>query len=516
MRWRIVLAVSAGMLQSASLAWPFDAIFPRGESLWWMQVLAVTGYVAAIGRTGKITDAGLMGFAFHASALAASLYWLHIAMATYGGLHPVLAWGAVVLLASGLALYGGGAAMLYGLACKHRMGMAPLSFASTWLLSELMRGQWLTGFGWATAGYAHVEGPFAPLASWVGVYGIGFASALWAAGFARSLHAQSWRSGALWLAVLVTAATSSTLGQFTRPSGTLDVALLQGNIAQNEKFDSTTGVISALTWYSDRLRTARVDVVLAPETAIPVLPQQLPDGYLANIQSSSEASQTVKLVGIPLGSYSEGYTNSVLALGGGGQDANYRYDKHHLVPFGEFIPPMFKWFVRLMNIPLGDFNRGALQQESLVVRGERVAPSICFEDLFSEELALRFGDAANSPTVFANFSNLAWFGDTTAMYQHLHISQMRSLEFERPFLRVANTGITSVVDHRGQLTAQLPPLKRGVLHATVQGREGLTPFAWWSARFGQWPLWIVGGVILLWGAAARSRVGASAKTAPQT
>jgi apolipoprotein N-acyltransferase len=93
---------------------------------------------------------------------------------------------------------------------------------------------------------------------------------------------------------------------------------------------------------------------------------------------------------------------------------------------------------------------------------------------------------------------------------------MRSLEFERPFLRVSNTGITSVVDHQGRLLAALPALTRGVLQATVQGREGLTPFAWWSARFGQWPLWLFGIATLLGCLAMQVRPDDDTHSAAQT
>src|SRR5439155_14208279 len=138
------------------------------------------------------------------------------------------------------------------------------------------------------------------------------------------------------------------------------------------------------------------------------------------------------------------------------------------VPFGEFIPPGFKWFTRMMDIPLGDFNRGALNAPSFVVKGERIAPNICYEDLFGEELAARFADAAHAPTMFANLSNIGWFGDTIAIAQHLEISRMRTLEFQRPMLRATNTGATAVIDHTGRVTASLPRLTQGVLDAQVQ------------------------------------------------
>ena len=94
----------------------------------------------------------------------------------------------------------------------------------------------------------------------------------------------------------------------------------------------------------------------------------------------------------------------------------------------------------------------------------------------------------DAPTIFANISNIGWFGDTIAIDQHLEISRLRTLEFQRPMLRATNTGATAVIDHQGRVTHSLPRFTQGVLDATVQGRTGLTPFAWWASRFGLWPL----------------------------
>ena len=178
-----------------------------------------------------------------------------------------------------------------------------------------------------------------------------------------------------------------------------------------------------------------------------------------------------------------GYTNSVVGLAPGLQQV-WRYDKHHLVPFGEFIPPMFMWFTRMMNIPLGDFNRGAVGQAPFDWKGQRLAANICYEDLFGEELGVRFEDPARAPTVLVNVSNIGWFGDTVATDQHLQISRMRALEFERPMVRATNTGATAIIDHTGRVAQSLPRTTRGVLVGTVEGRTGTTPFAWWVARFG--------------------------------
>ena len=290
-------------------------------------------------------------------------------------------------------------------------------------------------------------------------------------------------------------------------AGRVSLALLQGNIPQDEKFQPGTGVPLALRWYDDALRSAQASLVVAPETAIPLLPQQLIPGYLEGIAAHFTQGAQAGLLGIPLGDADIGYTNSALGFAPG-QAAPYRYDKHHLVPFGEFIPPFFRWFTEMMNIPLGDFSRGAVRQPSFAWAGQRFAPNICYEDLFGEELAARFADAAQAPTVFVNLSNIAWFGDTLAIDQHLQISRMRALEFERPMVRATNTGATAIIDYRGVVTHELPRLTRGVLYGTVQGRgmnaaqagDQRTPYARWAARWGLAPLWLVaaGVVFLTW------------------
>jgi apolipoprotein N-acyltransferase len=239
-------------------------------------------------------------------------------------------------------------------------------------------------------------------------------------------------------------------------------------------------------------------LVVAPETAVPLLPADLPPSVWAELRAPFDGTGRAALLGLPLGSFEDGYTNSVVGLGGGAAAADakeatlYRYDKHHLVPFGEFIPRGFRWFVNLMNIPLGDFNRGALGAPSFEALGQRLAPNICYEDLFGEELARRFQDPARAPTVLVNVSNIAWFGDTIAIDQHLHISRLRSLELQRPMIRATNTGPTVVIDHQGRVRHWMKPQERGVLEGIVEGRMGLTPYAQWASRWGLWPLVVLG------------------------
>jgi apolipoprotein N-acyltransferase len=276
--------------------------------------------------------------------------------------------------------------------------------------------------------------------------------------------------------------------EWTQSNGKISVTLLQGNIAQSEKFEESTGVPEALNWYANAISQSKSQLTVAPETAIPLLPQELPAGYWQALKEQFGSGDRALITGVPLGDYKTGYTNSAVGLYG---STEFRYDKHHLVPFGEFIPPMFRWFTQMMNIPLGDFSRGPIGQPSFAFANQRLAPNICYEDLFGEELAVRFLDSSTAPTIFVNVSNLGWFGGGFVIDQHLQISRMRALEFQRPFVRATNTGATVIIDHKGQVTASLPRMTQGVLTGMVEGRTGETPFARWISRFGLWPYWIL-------------------------
>ena len=490
-----LLAVAAGVAQAIAIATPWT-----GQPLWWLQLLSLALLTGVLHQQASARRAALVGWLFAIAWLAGTWWWLFISMHVYGGLAAPLAVIAVGLLAAALGLY-------YALAAAWtwRCGRAgPLSaaavFGATWLLAELMRGVWFTGFPWGAGGYAHVDGPLAALAPWVGVYGIGLASALAASLLAslaawavapRASHARRrllplGLAGLVW-GVVVAAAHIVPAGD-TGPTGEpLAVALIQGNIPQDEKFQPGAGIPMALEGYAQALRASTASLVVAPETAIPLLPSQLPAGYVESIAAHLRSANQAALIGMPLGSFAAGYTNSVIGLGAG--DAPYRYDKHHLVPFGEFIPPLFRWFTDLMNIPLGDFDRGGVSQPSFVWRDQRLAPNVCYEDLFGEELARRFADPSQAPTVMVNVSNIAWFGNSVAIDQHLQISRMRALELQRPMIRATNTGATAVIDAQGRVSQMLARHTRGVLEGPVQGYTGLTPFARWASAWGLGPLW---------------------------
>ena len=498
----LLAALLAGLAQAASIAWPGS-----GEPLWWLQIASLALLVHLLLATPGWRAAALRGWVFATAWLAGVFWWLFISMHTYGGLAAPLAVLAVLGLAAFLGSYYAVVSGYFRAVARANKALSALVFALLWLLAELARGQWWTGFPWGAGGYAQIDGPLARLAPAVGVYGITAVAAGLAALLAQVRAADGrrlrWWGGAVALVLLwqLVGWAQHAGDEGLDVHKPISLALLQGNIPQDEKFQPGSGVPLALAWYGAQMRAATAQLVVAPETAIALLPQELEPGYLEGVTARYREGRQALLVGIPLGSLRTGYTNSVLGFAAG-RPAPYEYDKHHLVPFGEFIPPFFRWFTQLMHIPLGDFNRGAVGQAPFVWAGERLAPNICYEDLFGEELAQRFRDTAQAPTIMVNVSNIGWFGDTVAIAQHLTISRMRALEFRRPMVRATNTGATAVIDHQGQVIAQLPAMTRAVLDTTVQGVSGSTTFyAFWAGRWGLAPLWVFGltAVLVAWG-----------------
>jgi apolipoprotein N-acyltransferase len=527
---QFVVLMIAGWAQSVSLAWPFASEIPalgvlRGQSLWWLQLLAMAVFAKSLLSANGMKQAAWRSWVFSAAWMCGSIWWLYISMHTYGGLPSWLAAFAVVLLSGCLALF-------YMLVCMifyqvtinniRKTRNSPVAgvftayvaiiFAACWMMAEIARGTWLTGFPWGAIGYAHIDGPFASLAPYIGVYGMSFVTA-YAAMLMMQLVTSVLRkpnnpvifqSAAIAALLLVLPKLAQpwvpSLVEKTPP---IQVTLLQGNIPQNEKFQAGTGMATALSWYAEQLDKVQTGLVVTPETAIPLLPQNLPPDYLLKIQKPFKVAngQKAALIGIPMGSRSAGFSNSVmgfkptpLAL-----SAPYQYDKHHLVPFGEFIPPFAQWFIDLMKMPLGAFNRGGLDQPPFYWQGERLGLNICYEDLFGEELAQRFANPAVAPTILVNLTNIAWFGNTVAIDQHLNIARLRSMELAKPTLRATNTGATVIIDAQGKVTQSLERHTRGALVGQVQGNDKVTPYAGWVAQFWLWPLWLIGLLCVFWG-----------------
>ena len=288
--------------------------------------------------------------------------------------------------------------------------------------------------------------------------------------------------------------------EWTQAAGQpLSVSLIQGNIPQELKF--VPGRFEAtLAAYARLAETNPADLIVLPETALPRMLHTLPRDYLQRLDSFASARGATLITGVPRAESGTRYFNSAISLG---RDNAQGYDKSHLVPFGEFIPFGFRWFVALMNMPLGDFTSGAATQRPLTIKDQQVAINICYEDLFGEEIIRQLPAA----TLLLNLSNVAWFGDSLAPPQHLQASRMRSIETGRVMLRATNTGATAIIDHQGRVMQALPFFSAGALVATVQGRSGATPYV----HTGNWLVITLCAWLLLWAAVRRAWAGRAAQ-----
>jgi apolipoprotein N-acyltransferase len=478
----LLLALVAGAVTPLAFA-PFQA--------WPLQIATLALLFWLVARQSSVRRAGVLGWLYGFGWFTAGVHWLYISMHDYGGMPSWMAALAVALLAMWLGLF---AALAMGattwVSARWKLTPAPtllLVAPSLWALGEWARGWALTGFSWLAGGYAHTNGPLAGYAPLIGVYGIVLVAAL-IAGCVALLPQRKWplALGAL----LVVGGSALQRVEWTSPQGKpITVRLLQGNVPQDLKF-APEQLEATLALYHRMITSAPADLIATPETAIPLLSRQLPPDYLGLLGTFLQQSHSSLVLGIPVSGGPGNYANSVLGLSSARID--YRYDKHHLVPFGEFIPWGFRWFVDMMNIPLGDFTPGTTIQAPFAVRGQLILPNICYEDLFGEEIAAQLAHAARPATILLNVSNIAWFGDSIALPQHLQISQMRSLETGRPMLRATNTGATAIINPAGRVVAQLQPFERGVLQGSVQGYAGLTPYT----RIGNYGVIIIAGLLL--------------------
>ena len=517
---RFVLLPIAGAAQALSLAWPFAwgvspvGIAP-GQAVWWLQLLALAVLAQSLLTCPSAKQAMWRTWLFSVAWMCGTIWWLFISMHTYGGLPTWLAVFAVFLLSACLALFYMLVGVLFWRLFRCLAGIntayGAILFAACWMLAELARGTWLTGFPWGAVGYAHLDGPLAGLASYIGVYGMSFVAAFVAMACTQWLASpqNAHRSGFVkgqGVLVFVALLVVWGLGLQDKPAAPVDAALpkalevtlLQGNIPQNEKFQAGSGIATALAWYAEQLQTSGSSLTITPETAIPLLPSQLPTGYWATLVKPFSSGNQAALIGLPLGNHAQGYSNAVQGFKPSAASlvAPYQYNKNHLVPFGEFIPPFAQWFINLMNIPLGTFNRGGLAQAPFMWQGQRLGLNICYEDLFGEELAHGFTNPATAPTILVNVSNIAWFGNTVAIDQHLNIARLRSMELGRSSIRATNTGATVIINAQGQVTQSLQRHTRGALVGQVWGSTVITPYAWWVSRFWLWPLWLLGVAVL--------------------
>ncbi|UFS55693.1 apolipoprotein N-acyltransferase [Comamonadaceae bacterium M7527] len=454
--------------------------------------------------------------------LASVTWWLVHAMTTYTNLYYLAAAALVLLLGAALALYmavclGGATAYLLP-ACAKQRWLQALVVAAAWTLAEWLRAQWFTGFPWGELAYTHVDnlrGSAAILgSSGVGACLVGLC-AWWALWLRRpKFGAPAVLAGFLTAAVLLPSHyVASWLPQWTTPGKTSDVTLVQGNVKQDAKFASSR--TQTTSWYLQQVQQATTPLVVLPETALVQLPQHLSPEVWTSLQTGLDREQRAAIIGMPLSAGDGSYLNAVWGLSPD-QVSPYVYGKHHLVPFGEFVPLGFQWLTDAMGIPLGGFSRGSLDQPPMAWDGQQLAVQICYEDVFGDELAQRLWRSNGTPTAWVNVSNLAWFGSTPAIAHHLLMARWRAMETGRPVIRATNTGATAIIDANGDVTAQLPHNQRSQLLGSFTGHSGLTPYVQWAGRWGHTPVWLLSLLVLAAAGLRRHLARTHQRTRPLT
>ncbi len=443
-----------GTLGLAGLAGGLLALaFPGTGDQGWLAFGALVPLLVAIDgvpwREARLLG-GVAGLAFWLTTVP----WLAGTIVRYGG----LSWGVANLILLGLAAY----LALYWAAFAASLARLPrcsgvlyvLLAASLWVALEWLRGVLFTGFPWNLLGYSQYQNHLlSQIAAVTGVYGVSFVVMAVNAALAGALvRGPSWRArlAPLGLAGLILLAALG-YGELRSPAeaeiSRVAVAVIQGNIDQGVKWDptwqdKTVGIYSDLT---RRAAQGQPKVIVWPETAVPFLFAD--DPRRAAVEGLARDAGAFLLVGAPDRRAGE-VRNSAFLIGPGGQLLG-RYDKRHLVPFGEYVPlkPLLSFVNVLAGGAIGEFAPG---REATVFATPiaRFAVVICYEVIFPAEVREFFRAGAD---VLVNLTDDAWFGRSAAPAQHLAMAVFRAIEIWAYLLRAANTGISAIVAPDGRI-----------------------------------------------------------------
>ena len=496
--WLRLIALGIGVSLAGELPWGGWLQIPLLSLLWWQLSLC---------NTSRLLPHFVSGFIFGLAYFVLGLWWIFISLHDIGGMNAALSAAAVVLLSAYMALFFGFANALARKLARPHSWANSLIVAAAWVLMEYLRGQLFTGFPWVGFAEVQVNGPFAAIAPLLGGLGSTFL-VVWA-----SMQISTWRQSLPRAVIPVGVVIGIMLAlqpiRFTQAfESPIRIRLIQGNFEQSLKWNPSA-IAQQIRFYSDAIEEQAADLIVIPETAFPWPEKDLPSDTLTRLNAFAQSSQSNILLGligvVPNSTGALRYSNRAMGLSPS-DSPPYYYDKSHLVPFGEFIPPGFQWFVDAFKVPMSDFARGSLSQPPFQI--ERAGKSnlgaaitICYEDVFGNELASRIRHSESPVNVLINMTNLAWFGQSQAPSQQLRLSQMRSIETGLPSIRSTNTGITAVIGPDGRVLNALPQFTQASLSASVQGYAGKTPFVIW----GNWPILSLSSLILLWAFTQRRR-----------
>jgi apolipoprotein N-acyltransferase len=484
--------------------------------------IAVVSLVVLFSYWVRATSPGraaLVGFFWGLGLFLVGVPWLYVSLHTYGSMPAPLAALAILLFCVYLSLFPALAGYVQAKFPLALRGRLLLLMPAAFVAAEMFRGWFVTGFPWLILGYTQTPSAFslAPLAGYAPVFGVFGISFLLAVSAGAIVLGAVKLSGAVASAMLrrrlAIGATTIWIGggllgayEWSSSSGPpIPVSLAQGNVPQDLKWREDQAAAS-LENYLQLVEESRGKLIVLPETALPFMLQDVPRTVIGAMAEKARAQGGDVLLGVALREdqaiESDGYRyyNGAVAFG---TAPAQQYAKHHLVAFGEFVPPLFSWVYQWLKMPLSGFTPGAENQPPMRLAGHRVAVNICYEDAFGAEIAGPLPDAE----LLVNLSNMAWFGTYLAADQHAQFSQMRAIETARWMVRATNTGLTAAINEKGRIIASLPQYSRGVLEVLVTPMKGATPYSRWKDL----PILLLLGCTLGFGALISVRRSATAE-----
>lgn len=475
------LALCSGLVLPLAFA-PID---------WWPLAIGCVALLYLLIQRSDPRQACFLGWLFGLGYFGIGVHWIYFSLHLFGAAIAPLAALLTLVFVLVMTVFPAACCLLWA---KLKWQDSPLLnvflFASLWVVLELLRGKIMNGFPWILIGYSQTTGPLSEHARFVGVYGLSFLSVL-ASGLLIVLLFNSAKRiyAYVIVAMLLLSVFVVKVVKYSEPMGEpLAVRLVQGNIPQEMKFSQERLQRSLNLYVQMTLEPGldETDLVVWPETAIPTYYHHV-ENALANFTKDMDARQIDVLSGVFQKDGEAEIYNAVRQLGG----AQAIYRKRHLVPFGEYMPlrSVLEFAAKYIDIPMSDLAAGTGPHVPLTMQnGTAVGVSICYEDVYGEEMRALLPAAQ----VLVNVSNDAWFGNSAAPHQHEQKARMRALEFERPLIRVTNTGVSSAIDHRGVILGRIAHNEKGILDVTVQPRTGLTPYA----RTGNWPVFLFAAGII--------------------
>jgi apolipoprotein N-acyltransferase len=526
-RARLAWLVAYGLVTFLAFPHPLgDTVVDLGRSMAWLSPLCLLIGLHGLG----VARAARAGFVAVWLAHSAILHWIYVVSVVHGGAPPIVGVLAPIALASYVGLHGAIFAAVWAwLARRH--AASPLAAAMLWVVVDHLRSFLFTGFPWAQIGYAqHESALLAPVAAWTGVYGLTFVTVLGGAAAADWILQRRARRrpsrGLVGIAIgigllhIVGWLAPTQRADYASPS--LRVAAVQGSVEQSEKW-SPERYAQTLDLY-ERLSRQAVSqgarLVVWPETALPgpvELDLEVADRLVA-LARETRAAYVIGAVGVtadPTTGAIDAYFDSAFVLDWQGRVAG-RYDKSHLVPFGEYVP--FRWLlggvldavargIASLDVSAGEGPRAVEVDLGPGVGRVRIGIPICYELLFPDRVRRFVDDGAQ---LLVAITNDAWYGRTGAPHQFLAMTALRSAETGAWTVRAANTGVSAIIDARGRVRESSRLFEPAVLVADVPlldasgGAPHANPYARWGDVF-TWGCWLGLAATLLRAARGRGR-----------